>query len=47
MFITNNYASLHLWRAENLLKPPNISKYYDEVVGHFHDELFLKNTEIP
>ena len=27
MFITNNHASFHLWREENLLKYQNVSKY--------------------
>ena len=29
MFISNNYASLHLWWKENLVKHQNVSKYYE------------------
>ena len=29
MFITNNYASFHVWWKENLVKYQKVSKYYD------------------
>ena len=30
MFITNNYASFHLWWKESLVKHQNVSKYYEQ-----------------
>ena len=29
MFISNNRASFHLWRKENLVKQKKVSKYYE------------------
>ena len=29
MFITNNRALFQLWRKENLVKHPKVSKYYE------------------
>ena len=30
MFITNNHASFHFWRKENLVKHQKVSKYNDD-----------------
>ena len=33
MFISNNRASFHLWRKENLVKQQKVSKYYANDCG--------------
>ena len=45
-FITNNQASFHLWRKENLIKHKKFSKYYDHGCRSRSKKLNENNTEI-
>ena len=36
MFITNNHASLQLWRKENFVRYQKVSKYIQDFLQNFH-----------
>ena len=47
MFISNNCASQHLWRKENLVKHQRVSKYYENDCRYFNwCKRYIKNISL-